>query len=77
MLPEAKAGRGVAAMVLAGDTIFTVGVEGGLLALSAKDGGVLASHDAPAPIWDGMAAAYGRLFLATAEGDVVCMGSAR
>jgi len=52
------------------------GTTGGvLLAVSAADGKTL-SHmklDSP-PVFDGMAAAGGRLFLATVDGRVLCMG---
>jgi outer membrane protein assembly factor BamB len=52
------------------------GRKGGLLwAVSAADGKRLAEYhlDAP-PVWDGMIAAEGRLFLATMSGQVVCLG---
>jgi hypothetical protein len=73
----------VRAMVLAGETLFVAGPpdkpgpEGGLLwAFSAPDGKKLAEYsiDAP-PVWDGMAAANGRLYIATRDGMLVCMGS--
>ncbi|MFO8013758.1 MAG: PQQ-binding-like beta-propeller repeat protein [Phycisphaerae bacterium] len=45
-----------------------------LLAVSTADGKVLARHDLAAPPrWDGMAAAHGRLYLATTDGKVLCM----
>ena len=50
------------------------GEKGGLLwAASRKDGGKLASYelDSP-PVFDGMAAAGGSLYLSTADGQVVC-----
>ena len=76
VMPEARPGRGIAAMVMAADTVFTVGIDGGLVALSEKDGKVLAKHDVPAPVWDGMAAAYGCLFVSTTSGDVICLAAA-
>jgi outer membrane protein assembly factor BamB len=80
----------VRAMVLADDTVFLAGSpahasvwsegqeatrEGLLVAVSASDGSVLARHplDAP-PVFDGMAAAGRRLYLALEDGQVVCMG---
>ncbi len=47
---------------------------GAVLVCSEKDGGVLARHplDSPA-VWDGMAAANGRLYLATQDGALVCL----
>ncbi|MFV2067905.1 MAG: PQQ-binding-like beta-propeller repeat protein, partial [Pirellulales bacterium] len=51
--------------------------KGGLLwAVAAEDGSKLAEYrlDFP-PVWDGMIAASGHLFCATADGSVVCFGS--
>ena len=47
-----------------------------LWAVSASDGKQLAQHklDAP-PVWDGMAAARGRVYLSLADGRVVCFAS--
>jgi hypothetical protein len=50
------------------------GKQGGVLWAVAKDDGKrLAEHklDAP-PVWDGMAAAYGKLFVALRDGSVAC-----
>ncbi|MBM4039661.1 MAG: methyltransferase domain-containing protein [Planctomycetes bacterium] len=72
----------VRAMLLADKVLFVAGpsVEAGggralLLALSASDGAELARLplDAP-PVFDGMAAARGRLFLSTMGGKVFCLG---
>ena len=51
------------------------GAQGGLLmAYSAVDGGKLNELKLDAlPVWDGMAAANGRLYVATRDGDVVCL----
>jgi len=52
------------------------GKKGGLLwAVSAGDAGKLAEYrlDSP-PVFDGMAAAYGRLYIATTAGRLLCMG---
>ena len=52
------------------------GKRGGLLwALSTADGTKLAEHklDAP-PIFDGMAAAAGRLFISLRDGKLICLG---
>ncbi|MGQ9731260.1 MAG: outer membrane protein assembly factor BamB family protein [Candidatus Zipacnadales bacterium] len=80
----------VRAMVMAGDVLFIAGpvTEPGLqygpadmsgsailMAISAGDGSELARYELDnSPIFDGMAAAEGRLYLTTTEGDVVCMG---
>lgn len=52
------------------------GRKGGIIAaVAADDGKKLAEHKLPAPpVWDGMAAAGGRLFISTSDGCVVCMG---
>ena len=49
-----------------------------LRAISAADGKTLAEHklDAP-PVFDGMIAALGRLYISTADGRVVCIGENR
>ncbi len=50
---------------------------GGVLwAASALDGRKLASQELDAaPVWDGMAAAGGKLFVSLADGSVLCLGS--
>jgi hypothetical protein len=46
-----------------------------LMALSAADGETLCRLDLPAPpVWDGMAVTENRLYMATMDGNVVCMG---
>lgn len=54
------------------------GQDGGLLrVLSAQDGATLQSLDLPTiPVWDGLAAGQGRLFLAGVDGTVRCYGPA-
>ena len=45
-----------------------------LRAISTADGSTLAEKDLPwMPRWDGMIAANGRLYAATADGKVVCL----
>ncbi len=51
---------------------------GRLLAVSTTDGKPLADYELKSPpVFDGMAAAQGRLYLATKIGEVVCMGPVR
>lgn len=52
------------------------GSEGALLrAVSASDGSTLSSMQIESlPVWDGLAAAHGRLFLSTQDGTVICLG---
>ncbi|MHC4518666.1 MAG: outer membrane protein assembly factor BamB family protein, partial [Planctomycetota bacterium] len=46
---------------------------GGIWIASAKDGSKVAEYELESPVvWNGMAAAHGRLFLSTSEGAVCC-----
>ena len=46
-----------------------------LAAFNGKDGTKLAEHKLEAPpVWDGLAAAGGRLFISLKNGSVVCLG---
>jgi hypothetical protein len=43
--------------------------------VSAEEGKQLAAYRLPSvPVFDGLAAAYGRLFLSSADGSVLCLG---
>jgi outer membrane protein assembly factor BamB len=72
----------VQSMVLAGDTLFVAGPEDSfqpgksqLWAFSALDGESLSvlPLDAP-PVFDGMAAADGKLYISTLDGMILCFG---
>ncbi len=79
----------VRAMVMTEEVLFVAGPLGSpltsqgalegkapasLLAVSPSDGSVLAKMTLPStPVWDGMAAAGGNLYLALANGDLVCL----
>jgi outer membrane protein assembly factor BamB len=79
------------AMVKTQDILFVAGARGSasisqaalegkapgmLLAVSPADGTVLAEMALPSmPVWDGMAAAGGKLYLALADGSIVCLGA--
>ena len=81
----------VRAMVKTEDVLFVAGPHGSpltsqaalegkaaasLLAVSPADGRVLAEMTLPStPVWDGMAAAEGNLYLALANGQVLCLWS--
>ncbi len=56
-----------------------LGAEGGiLLAVHTREGKVLGKWKLRhVPVWDGMIAAYGKLYIALKDGTVVCMGSRR
>jgi hypothetical protein len=85
---EQPAGIRVTAMVRAGDTIFVAGSPddrdvaaprgGKLAAFAVADGKQLCEMKLPAPpVWDGMAAAGGNLYLATQDGKLVCLGTVK
>ena len=63
----------VEAMVLAGDHLF-VYAEGKLKTYAAKDGSTLGEQTLVQPVWDGLAAAGGRLYLTTMDGRLLCLG---
>jgi outer membrane protein assembly factor BamB len=53
------------------------GHNGRLLAVSATDGKALANYDLRvSPVFDGMAAANGQLFISGIDGQIICMGQA-
>jgi len=82
----------VRAMVRTEDVLFVAGpngspltsqaaldgnAEASLLAISPADGHVLAEMSLPStPVWDGMAAAQGNLYLALADGQLLCLWAA-
>ena len=74
MFAENEPKQKVAAMVMAGDRLFTAGIEGGLTVMSIADGEVITRMPLEKPVWDGMAAACGKLFISTQNGDVICLG---
>ena len=61
-----------------GDQVDTLNGKshGVLQVVSAENGDALVEYklDAP-PVWDGMAVGYGKLFIATMDGKVMCLGS--
>jgi hypothetical protein len=64
-------------MLLAGKTIFVAG-KSLLLAISATDGAELARCPLDAaPAFDGLAAANGKLYVASADGKVLCFGETK
>lgn len=63
------------AMALAGDRLYLAGSGGALRVMSISDGSVVVKTElSAAPRWDGMAIAAGRLFVATADGCLLCLG---
>ena len=63
------------AMALAGNRLYTVHKDGRLKILNTTDGSVVAERKVPAPMWDGLAIAQGKIFLSTLGGEVVCLGN--
>jgi outer membrane protein assembly factor BamB len=64
----------ISAMLLTRDTCIVADEDGTLLALAVSDGKPRGRHKLPAqPIWDGLAAAYERLYVATADGSLICV----
>ncbi len=67
-------------MLVADEALFVSDLRadrgGRLLTFSAADGKKLGEAKLPAPpVWDGMAAAYGRLYVSLADGRIVCLGN--
>jgi len=72
-----RAGNAEIRAKLAEQAAALEGREGALLlAVSAADGKKLAEYTLESPpVWDGMAAAGGRLYFATEDGTVICFGA--
>jgi hypothetical protein len=75
LLADAPREQRIAALLLAGDRLFLAGTTGGLTVVALEDGRAVGRAELPAPIWDGLAAANGRLLASTADGRVLCLGS--
>ncbi|MHC4253546.1 MAG: hypothetical protein ACYS9X_30880, partial [Planctomycetota bacterium] len=66
----------IVAMVVADKALLVADSDGELLTFSAADGKKLRELKLAAPpVWDGMAAAYGRLYVSLADGRIVCLGN--
>jgi len=74
LVADPKRSDDIAALLLAGDTVFAAGRQGRLFAFALADGRRLAERDLPAPVWDGLAAAHGRLYVSTQDGSLICLG---
>ena len=63
-------------LVLADQDAALHGSRGALLrAVATSDGTLISNMQIPSlPVWDGMVAARGKLYIATMDGSVVCMG---
>jgi hypothetical protein len=60
---------------LARQAAALAGAEGALLWAVSTDGRRLAEHKLDSvPVWDGMAAALGRVYLSTTNGEIHCLG---
>ncbi len=63
------------ALVYAGNKLYLAGSQGDLKIVSAKNGNVLKEGKFPAPMWDGIAIANGKIFYSTANGKLICIGN--
>ena len=64
----------ISAVALAGDRLFVAGSNGDVRVVATSDGQQIAKQTLPAPLWDGMAIAHGRLYYATQDGRLLCLG---
>jgi outer membrane protein assembly factor BamB len=71
---KTKGAPSIDAFVLAGDRLFVAGSDGNLQVRSTADGKPIATQALPAPLWDGMAVANGRLHYSTRQGQLLCLG---
>ena len=63
------------AMALAANgRLYAVHKDGRLKALDTSKGAVIAERKVPAPMWDGLAIASGKIYLSTLSGEVLCLG---
>ncbi len=71
----ARCGK-ASALVLAGPVLVAAGAGGEIWTFSAADGKAIQQDNllGGAPVWDGMAAAWERVFVSTQGGKVVCLG---
>ena len=53
---------------------YVVHKNGELKVINTEDGTTISESKVPAPMWDGLALAQGRLFLSTVDGQLVCIG---
>lgn len=70
--PEQK--QTIDALVYAGDKIYLAGSQGDLQIRSATDGKLIKSAKLPPVMWDGIAIANQKLYYATQDGHLVCIG---
>ncbi len=56
------------------DRLYVVHQDGSLKVVGTKDGKVLSEASVPAPSWDGLALAQGKLYLTTEDGRLLCLG---
>jgi outer membrane protein assembly factor BamB len=74
-LPQGKEAIAGSALLLAGNALVIAGGQGDLAILSPEDGQPIGRVQLPAVVWDGLAAADGKLLAVTQEGDVVCLAA--
>ena len=54
--------------------LYAVHKDGRLKVFDAGSGEVLGEREVPAPMWDGLAIANGKLYLTTLAGELICLG---
>ena len=73
--PGTQMSNDIHAMALAGNgRLYLVHKDGRMIVLNTADGSVAAEGQAPAPMWDGLAIADGKVFLTTLTGELLCLG---
>lgn len=74
--PGTQVYNDIFALALSGDgRAYAVHKDGRMKVLALADGKVLAEATVPAPVWDGLAIAGGKLYLTTKAGELVCLGA--
>jgi outer membrane protein assembly factor BamB len=64
------------ALALAGNNrLYAVHKDGRLKVFNTATGAIVTERRVPAPMWDGLAIARGKIFLSTKTGEVICLGN--
>jgi outer membrane protein assembly factor BamB len=71
--PQGQGALAGSALLLAANVVVIAAGAGDLALLSPEDGRPMGRVLLPAVVWDGLAAADGRLFASTRDGDVICL----
>ena len=74
--PGTQLYNNIHAMALAANRLYAVHKDGRLKVFDTSNGNVISQLQVPAPMWDGLAIARGKLYLSTKDGEVLCLGAA-